>query len=731
VVTAPGESSPRPTPAISSTRSARPWLSPDLLLGAAAAVAFSAVAFACTGGIDLAPNTWVQVGLVVLGAAAAVAVVLVGARGPAWGGLTLGLFAALAALTYASIAWSVQPATSWLEANRTLSYLAAFGAAAALARIAPERWRPLLGGVAAASVIVCAYALLVKVFPGSLDPVDPYGRLQAPFDYWNAVGLMAALGLPPCLWAGARQEPGPFLRALSVPALAVLITALVLCYSRAAVVVAVVGVGTWFAFAPLRLRSALILALGAAAGGAMAAWGLATRGISADHVALATRTSAGHNFGVVIIVVLCLATAAGFAAAFALDRVVLPARIRRGVGAGLIGVVAVIPVAGVVALAASSRGLTGEVSHVWNTLTNPNGVVGDQPGRLVQLSNSRAHYWSIGLKVGEHHLLAGAGALGFATAGERYPGPGVWSNQFHTHVGHAHSYLVETFADFGLIGVAISLALLVAWTLATARTFELSWPRRSLPARGPPPGAGAPPSTDAGRARTAARTVDAGAAWTVDAGVPPTKWTAERVGLIAVLATVFTFGVHSLVDWTWFIPGTAVPALACAGWLAGRGPLRSPVGRLPARRSPTRSLGTAAGVTVIVLIAVLAVWVIVQPLRSSDAYSAAITAAVRGNGRAALTDARSAAAENPVSVDPLFLLARLYADAGDPVAARSQLVDAVSRQPSNPQSWQELGCFDLQHRTGPATSELHRGLVLEPSQTEIQTDPGTFCAGAD
>jgi hypothetical protein len=352
----------------------------------------------------------------------------------------------------------------------------------------------------------------------------------------------------------------------------------------------------------------------------------------------------------------------------------------------------------------------------------------------VQLSNSRAHYWSIGLKVGEHHLLAGAGALGIATAGERYPGTGDWSNQYHTHVGHAHSYLVETFADFGLIGVALSLALLVAWTLATARTFELSWPRRSLPARGPPPKGDGAPSSDAGAPPTTdgdgAPTSDAGAAPTRDAGAPRTTWTAERVGLIAVVATVFTFGVHSLVDWTWFIPGTAVPALACAGWLAGRGPLRSPVGRLPARRSPTRSLGTAAGVTVIVLTAVLAVWVIVQPLRSSDAYSAAITAAVRGNGRAALTDARSAAAENPVSVDPLFLLARLYADAGDPVAARAQLVDAVSRQPSNPQSWQELGCFDLQHRTGPASSELDRGLILEPSQTEIQTNPSAFCASA-
>ena len=86
-----------------------------------------------TGGTDLAQNTWVEIALTVVGAACALAVVLLGARGRAWGAVDLLLFAVLAALTYASIAWSVQPADSWVEANRTLSYLAAFGAAIALA----------------------------------------------------------------------------------------------------------------------------------------------------------------------------------------------------------------------------------------------------------------------------------------------------------------------------------------------------------------------------------------------------------------------------------------------------------------------------------------------------------------------------------------------------------------------------------------------------------------------
>jgi hypothetical protein len=353
----------------------------------------------------------------------------------------------------------------------------------------------------------------------------------------------------------------------------------------------------------------------------------------------------------------------------------------------------------VVALAASSRGLAGEISHIWNGLTNTNGVVvgGDQAGRLADLSNSRPHYWSQAITVGEHHLLAGVGALGFATAQPASSGP-VWNAQ-HAHATHAHGYLAETFADFGLIGLAVTLALLVAWWLAAARTLEITWFGRRHVARAPP-----------------------------DAVTPGHE--SERAGLVALLALVVTFGFHSLIDWTWFIPGTAVPALACAGWLAGRGPLGSPVGRLAQPRRVTRAPAVAAGAMTVLVLAIAAVWVVVQPLRSSDSYSSAVTAGVAGNGSVAFSDARRAAAEDPVSVDPLFLLSQLYNALGDAGSARRELVQATSRQPSNPATWQELGCYDFAHHHPSTAADFRRLLVLEPADTQAQTNPAAFCAGA-
>jgi len=638
VVTAPDGAPSRASGTTLFARLRGRGLTADFLLGLLLTTALMLVAFIASGGIDLAANTWVQVALIAVGAAAAITVVVIGALGRAWGVGVLLLFGALAALTYASITWSVQPATSWLEANRTLSYLAAFGTALALARLVPGRWRAVVGAMAASATLICGYALLVKVFPGTFDPNEPLGRLLQPFGYWNATGLMAAMGVPACLWAGARRERAPVLRTLSVPAISILVSALVLSYSRGSLVVAAIGAGVWFVLVPLRLRGGLLLILGLAGGAAISAWALATHSLSADGVSLSARSSAGHTFGLVILVVLCLTAVAGFAATFAVDRFELSPRVRRRVGTVLVGLVALVPVGGVLAVAASKRGLTGEVSHVWNTLTNPNGVVSDQPGRLIALSNSRPHYWSEGLTIGEHHLLAGVGALGFATAQAQYSSA-IWNSQ-HAHVVHAHGYLIETFADFGLIGVAVTLALLVAWAIASRRSLALAQPQRA------PPGPPAP-----------GEVADS----------------AERIGLLTLFAVVVTFGVHSLIDWTWFIPGDTVAALVCAGWLAGRGPLRQPVGRLPRRRRLSRSPGATVAVASVVVIALLAIWVTVQPLRSSDAYSAAINSAIHGNGTAALTDARTAAVEDPVSIDPLFLMSQIYTSLGNHAAARRDL----------------------------------------------------------
>ena len=395
-------------------------------------------------------------------------------------------------------------------------------------------------------------------------------------------------------------------------------------------------------------------------------WAFAHHPLTHDNVALAARTHAGHVYGIVLLAGLLIMTVVGYAATVALDRVVLPVATRRRIGTALLVVVALVPVVGVVGIAASSRGLTGEVSHLWHSLTSANTVVTQSPGRLAQLSNSRPRYWREGLTVGEHALLAGTGAGGFLTARARYTSDTLVA-------GHAHSYVIETFADFGLIGVLLSLALFVAWIIATGRTLGLRHPRD-------------PP----------------------DAGHLP-----ERAGLLTMLAIVIAFGVHSAIDWTWFFPGVTIPALACAGWLAGRGPLGEPVGR-GAPKQLTRAPASAGIVVAIVAIAIAAAWVVWQPLRSSDADASAVNELLAGRTDAALADAQTAVSADPVSAAALWELSEIHVATGDLSAARSDLVRATDRQPSNSDTWQRLGEFDLRyHHPRLAMTELDKAVGLD------------------
>jgi hypothetical protein len=663
--------------------------------------ALTAFVFVTAGGDALAPNTWAEIVLVLAGAGIMGAAVVLAPQRPAHGAGALALFAALAALTLASVSWSVSPSDSWVEANRTFGYLAAFGAATALARVRPGQWRVLVLGVAATATIVSGYALLVKVFPGSLDPTELVGRLRSPFTYYNAVGLLAAMGLPPCIWAGAQREGRPLLKALAFPAITVLGIALVLCYSRGALIACVLGLAVWFVAVPLRLRGAMTLALGALFGAIGVIWALGSHPITSNNATLAARTSSGHSFGMVLVLLIAFSYAAGVGALYARDRFPVTQALRRRLGTGLVIAVACVPVAALGALAVSHRGFTGQISHIWSELTNSSSSgVSNNASRLTQVSNTRARYWREGVDVGKDHLLVGAGALGYATASERYSPDRLMSV-------HAHSFIVETFADFGLLGLAASLALLVAWAVASGRALELPPIRRSWLKR---------PKSESEAAA---------------AGPLTHEQQLERAGLFTLLAVVIVFGAHSTIDWTWFIPGCAVPALLCAAWLAGHGPLRSAPeatcdpgthgirDETMPKPKLTQRPEALAGLCALAAIALVAAWSIWQPLRASDANQNALTALSHGKFAVAIADAKDSISINPTSAEPLWDLATIYAADGKARLAHATLIRAVRLQPSNPATWLQLGEYDLSsNRQHEALAVLRAALYLGPHNPE-------------
>ena len=667
------------------------------------------VTFNAKGGLNLEAMTNTEMALTLgSGALIAVCVLLAPQGARAYGAWPVGLLLAFAALSGISIVWSVQPDHSWQDAGRLLAYSAVFAAGVALVRVAPARWPAILGGLALGAVVVCAYALATKVFPASLAPSNTYARLKEPYGYWNAVGLSAAMGVVCCLWLGARRTGHALLRALAYPAMGLLLLTLLLSYSRGALVALAVGLALWFATVPLRLRGATLLIVGALGGGAVAAWDFSTQALSSEGVALAQRTTAGHRLGALIVAVLLALAVVGVAIGFRSSSHPPSLLARRRAGAALLATMALAVVAFAGALALSHRGLAGSVSHAVHDLTDPNAKPPpNTPGRLTAVASVRARYWKEGLQVFAAHPLVGAGAEGYATAHLRYETETL-------EVRHAHSFIVQTLADLGIAGLLVALALLVAWLAAAGRAthpFNRRWRRA----------AGARPGALKG---TGWRRLPAGT---------QRRYTPERVAMLSMLSLVVVFGAHSLIDWTWYVPGDACVALLCAGWLAGRGPLTAGLDEEPladvrpvlagARPSYTR----VAIATATVLAALLAAWSQWQPLRSEEASQEADAHLEAHDTRAALAAADTAVARDPLSIEALFTLASVQRVSGEDARARATLVRAVRLQPSNPQTWLALGRYDLQSAPGEARAalrELQAAVYLDPESVSAEAIAG-------
>jgi tetratricopeptide (TPR) repeat protein len=662
-------------------------------LTAAVAVAVAAASFAAAGGLRLERTTNVLIAMM-LGGAALVATALLlrprSADAPLRGGGSLLAFAALAALTALSVLWSLAPSDSWIEASRTFAYLAVFAGGIALARLMPRHWAGLIAGVGAGCLIVSAWALLTKVFPASLAPDETYARLREPFAYWNAVGLMAALGVPPMLWLGARRTGHAAVNALAWPAIAVLLVTVMLSYSRGALAALLVGLIVWFVTVPLRLRAAVALAAGVVGAAPLVAWAFAQDGLTTDRAPIAARIDAGHEFGALLLLMVAVLLAAGVAAHFAAAQRPPTPRERRIAGQAALGVLALLPVVALIALAAAPGGVDGQVSKAWNQLTDPNArTPANTPDRLTATSSVCARYWKEALDIHATEPWIGTGAGAYATVRTRF-------RDDTLAVRHAHGYVVQTLADLGWAGLALSLAAAFAWLLAALRATGLRRRDRGLP------------------------------------------FDAERVGLLTLLAVVAVFAVHSAVDWTWFVPANAGVALLCGGWIVGRGPLRarlegrttppprsswphaSRLARLSERVTPLRALG----VGLVLVIALAAAWTAYQPVRAVHAGDAAFDRLDRGQPEAATSIAGIATKRNPLSVDPLFELATIEQARGRTTQAAAALERAVDLQPANAEAWRRLGRLRMSVLNDPkgALSAFQAAYYLDPQSPASTSD---------
>jgi O-antigen ligase len=608
------------------------------------------------GGFDLSSRhlaglgTWlVVVGLLALGVAGRARL----GRPFYWAS---GLILGLALLSAISSLWSGSVELSVTEADRVLVYLGFFLAAFLIAQT-DRRAQRFAEGVAIALALVAFAALASRLLPHFLSVGPELGtgpRLRYPLGYWNSDGLVFGIGIAMALWLSRRSLTAA-LRWFAVAALPVLLLALYLTYSRGGLLALLVAGGCLLALSHDRLWLLATLAIGAI-GALPALLAVQDRRGIADFFEEPGTVDQG-------VTVLAL-TGAGMVLAMALF-----AALRRleGRGGGVTGrmvefsrdpkvlkriALAVALVAIGVAVAIGGR--------AWDQFTAADVQFPNQPEHhFGSLSGAnRDEFWRVALdSFGEEPVLgSGAGTYKFSWEELRaIPVPDT----------EAHSLFLEAFAELGLVGGLLVLAL-VGTLLGTGF-----------------------------------------ATWRAARG-------AQQELYAVLLAALLAFAVGAAIDWFWetavlgaifFLAGGVLVAGRCAQLAAARGE-----GREEGRRFGLAVAGLAvAWVTALALIG---------PLLVDREIKASQAAAADGNLASAVDHADTARSIEPWAASPYVQLGLLAQLEGDLPTASERLSQAIEREDRN---WTLYYLRSkIEHEAGnlaSAGADLRRAQQLNPRES--------------
>jgi hypothetical protein len=424
----------------------------------------------------------------------------------------LGLYAAL---TLASALWSHATSRALIEFDRACLYLLVL-ALFATVRVSTSEMRWLIRGLAAGVSIVCLAGLISRVAPDvwQTAPNVANERLSYPVTYWNALGLLAAIGILLTLHLTCTLSERPAVRVLAAAVLPLLAATLFFTFSRGAIAAGAVGLAVYvLAARPRGLASGALATLPAT----VALIVIAYHASLLDTVDPTTpaAVSQGHR----------VALAAGVAAVVcALLRLLIAARLdpllrrragrspernvraraharaRLAVGVGVVAAVALL----------LALGAPRTIAHDWDRFfsgVTPRGNHSDLRRRLTDPSNNgRSDLWRVALRGFSASPLHGDGAGTFQILWDR-------SRPAFVYTVNAHSLYLQSMAELGIPGLLLLVGLVGAVLVGLAR--RARGPRRSLCG--------------------------------------------------ALLAVGVVWALHAGVDWDWEMPVVTLPFFAAAG----------------------------------------------------------------------------------------------------------------------------------------------------------------------
>ena len=361
----------------------------------------------------------------------------------------------------ASGLWSNAQDRALIEFDRALLYLLLLVLMGLLPRRA-YRVMWIVRGCAAAAVAVCAAGLISRILP-HVWPTSPgvsNQRLSFPLTYWNALGILAAVGLLLTVALATSDRESRISRAIAAAAVPILATTLLFTFSRGAIAVAIIGTLVYFVIARQRaLVAGAIAILPPTAIALVVAYGADE--LATVHPATARGVAQGKD--VALAVGLCVLAVGGLRYLLApLDRrmsdVTISAEVRRRLRLG--AATALVSIVVVVLLAGGGSWLSDQYHAFIRGGAPP---TADLRARLVDpSSNGRTDHWRAALDGFSAHPFHGTGAGTYEFTWDRH-------RRLVFDVVDAHGLYFETLSELGMVGLVLLLTVILAVLVTLAR----------------------------------------------------------------------------------------------------------------------------------------------------------------------------------------------------------------------------------------------------------------------
>lgn len=566
-----------------------------------------------------------------------------------------GLIVGLSLLCAISSLWSGSIELSVIEAGRVLVYLGFLVATFLIVQTDKRRQR-FAEGIAIGIAAVAVLGLGSRLLPHVLNVSDSIGsgpRLRYPLGYWNANGAIFGIGVAMLLWM-SRRAAWSAVRWASAALIPALLLAIYFTYSRGGLLALVVATGCLIALSRDRLWLLATLAIGAL--GAVPAV-LAVQ----SHHSLADNTVANQTTvdqGVTVLLVLLAGTALSlllFAALRWEER-------REGRLSGRALEVSRNPVALkriAAALAVIAIGAAVAVGgRAWHQFSKSDIQVNDPAQRFTDFSGTGRHdFWRVAIDAFTEEPLLGHGAGTYVFSWTQH-------RSIEIPVHDAHSLYLEAFAELGILGGLLVLALVgtLLWTAFA------TWRAAAEP---------------------------------------------ERDRYAVLFAAMLAFAVGAAFDWFWEIPGFgAVFFLAAGVTVAARCAQIVADPRREAAEMERRRFPFAVAGLVLAWVSAIA---LVGPLLVERELDASRGAAARGDFGSAVDHANTARSIEPWAASPYVQLGLLAQLQGEYPTAATDFTHAIEREGENWQ-WYYLRA-KVEHEGGnepAARANLERAQQLNP-----------------